>query len=442
MHTETPYFRSFEDLSRHLDERGFFRIEPGLERISMALSRFGLENPPFFMAQVVGTNGKGSTSTFLASIARAHGLKTGLYTSPHFVSIRERVRINGAMLSEDEWVALGNEAVSACPDLTYFEFTTAVAVLAFQKAGVDLAVMEAGLGGSWDATTAIRSDMNLFAPIDIDHAGVLGTTIHDIARDKAGAIREKTPVFTAKQSPEAEAELRAASSARHAPFHITGGMDDLPEAIRNGSARLGIDGSYQGGNAALALNAWRYAAERLHVPANPEAELRGLTTAFIPGRLQFIPARAQSGLPAMLLDGAHNPHGLAGLGKTLAEQEIAPCAVIFSCLADKDVSSIIPHLRIMATGPLFIPPIEDNPRAMNPEDLARAIGGGAHAVASLSEALEQAAAVYAERFGTSGDEALTDAKLHPVLFCGSLYLLGQFFSMYPAYLEQRTFEEV
>lgn len=429
MHTDTPHFRTFEDLSRHLDERGFFRIEPGLERIETALSRFGLANPRFFMAQVIGTNGKGSTSTFLASLARAHGLKTGLYTSPHFVSIRERVRINGAMLSEDEWVSLGNQAVAACPDLTYFEFTTAVAALAFQKAGVDLAVMEAGLGGSWDATTAIRSDMTLFAPIDIDHAAVLGPTVSAIAKDKAGAIREKTPVFSAKQTPDAEKELRAAAGTRNAPIHITGGMDELPEAIRSGAARLGIDGSYQSGNAVLALNAWRYAAEQLHVPVTADAELRGLTTAFIPGRFHYIPPSAQTGLPGLLLDGAHNPHGLAGLGKTLAEQEIAPCAVIFSCLADKDVSSIIPHLRVMATGPLFIPPIEDNPRAMDPAELARVLGTGAHAVASLGEALERATAVCAERLDGS------NGRRNPVLLCGSLYLLGQFFSMYPAYLE-------
>lgn len=424
----TPHFITFDDLTRHLDARGFFRIEPGLERIRQAFGRFGLESPPFYVIQVVGTNGKGSTSTFLESLARAHGLRTGLYTSPHFVSIRERVRVNHAMLDESEWVALGNKAVSSCPDMTYFEFTTAVAALAFQKAKVDIAIMEAGLGGSWDATTAMRADITVFTPIDIDHASVLGNTIRAIAKDKAGAIRPETQIFSARQTPEAEDVLQTAAREKRAPLAVSPGFPALPEAVRKGETRLGIGGAYQGTNAGLALDAWRHAARALHVPEDERSVLRGLADAFIPGRFQNIPAGEN--MPPLLLDGAHNPHGLAALGRSLAEQGISPGAVIFSCLADKDVETIIAHLRVLSTGPMFVPPIEDNPRAMDPHILARAIGNGATASPSLEEALRLAGAYTRERLA-----GMADVSKNPVLLCGSLYLLGQFYALHPEYLD-------
>lgn len=428
MHDTRPTFTSFDELSRHLEERGFFRIEPGLDRIISVLEHFGRDFR-FTTVQVLGTNGKGSTSTFLASLAGKHGLSVGLYTSPHFVTIRERVRIDGAMLSEEEWVSYGNMALEACPDLTYFEFTTAVAVLAFARKGVDLAVLEAGLGGSWDATTAVPVDCTVFTPIDMDHAAVLGPTVRDIARDKAGAVRPQTPVFSAPQSPEAKEEISAAAGTKKAPLVFVEGPGALPPAIQAGEQQLGIGGSYQMGNAALALAAWEYLAKTLGAKSADEKLTAALTSAFIPGRFQAIAANDATRLPAMLLDGAHNPHGLAGLGKALAEQKIAPAAVIFSCLADKDIESIVPHLRVLATGPVFIPPIEDNPRAMDPRILAEKLGGGALAVPSLQVALSHAAAAAKDRLGEEASAG------NPVLLCGSLYLLGQFFALYPQYLE-------
>ena len=164
-------------------------MRPGLDRMRAALDRLALRRPPCCVVQIVGTNGKGSTSTMLAALAQAHGLRVGLHTSPHFLSPRERVRLDGAMLPEERWLELANILMQrGGDDLSYFEFVTCLAVMAFAEA--DIAVMETGLGGSYDATTALEADLVVFTPIDLDHQSVLGPFLKDIAADKAGATRE------------------------------------------------------------------------------------------------------------------------------------------------------------------------------------------------------------------------------------------------------------
>ena len=196
-------FHSFDDVQDHLDALGLFHMDFGLDRMRNALDALGLLTPPFVTVQIVGTNGKGSTSTFLSCVARAHGLKVGLYTSPHFVTPRERIRINGTMLPADRWPVLADRVMEAAPNLTYFEFLTALGLLAFAEAGVDLVVMEAGLGGHYDATTAMPVQAVCFTPIGMDHEKILGPTLTDIASDKSQAMRPGVPAFTAPQEAEA-----------------------------------------------------------------------------------------------------------------------------------------------------------------------------------------------------------------------------------------------
>ena len=191
------HFTTIDQIWEHLDGLGFFHMDLSLTRMETALSRLGLSRPPFVVAQIVGTNGKGSTSAFLDSLSRAHGCRTGLYTSPHFLSPCERIRIDGVPLQEDLWPELATEVYAARPDLTYFEFLTVLAILAFARQGVQLAVMEAGLGGAHDATTALASDLTCFAPVAMDHAAILGPTLRDIALEKCGAIRPRVPVVSA-----------------------------------------------------------------------------------------------------------------------------------------------------------------------------------------------------------------------------------------------------
>ena len=172
-----------------------------------------------------------------------------------------------------------------------------------RRQGVQLAVMEAGLGGAHDATTALASDLTCFAPVAMDHAAILGPTLRDIALDKCGAIRPRVPVVSAPQFPAAEEVLRRQAERLAAPLHI---VEPLP-----GNMPLGLAGPHQRINAAVALHAWQALAPRLHVTPRPDAVARGLARAFVPGHLQSVPATDQH--PPLLLDGAHNAHGMAAL---------------------------------------------------------------------------------------------------------------------------------
>ena len=454
---QTPFFADFAALSSYLDELGLFRMTPGLERITAMLERLGLHRPPFVVVQVVGTNGKGSTSTMLASLGRAHGLCVGLHTSPHFLTPRERVRVNDALLSENAWVDLANTLMQfGGKELSYFEFVTVLAVQAFAEAGADLAVMETGLGGSWDATTALAADIVVLTPFDLDHQAVLGPTLADIAADKAGAIRRGKPVTSAPQRPEAWAEITRAAQEKNAPLHEVAAGFPLPPTLGSEQFPMRLPGEHQFENARVALASWRQLlGSHIFSPSAGDAiaaaqstknaeerEATALASAWLPGRMQRVPALApvsssfvpcSLGWPPLLLDGAHNRHGLAALGLALARAEIAPAAVIFACLIDKDPVHILPHLRALATGPVFVPPIHHNPRAIPPEELAAIIGVNAVPTASLQEAIILAAEHMADRL----PEAFAGMRpQNPLLICGSLYLLGEFYALRPDCLEK------
>lgn len=439
------HFASFAELAAHLDKLGLFRMRPELGKLREVLGRLALPKP-LAVAQVAGTNGKGSTATFLAALAQAHGLRTGLFTSPHFVSFRERIRIDGAPVSEAAVLAPANAVMAAGGEtLTYFEFVTALAAYIFSSrvsasgadplAPVDVAIMETGLGGAWDAVTALPVDALAYTPIGLDHCRVLGDTVTAIATDKAGAIRDGKPVFSAAQPDDALAALKNIAAERGSSFSLAGERESLPDPIRSGAVPLGLAGEHQYTNAGLALAVWRHLARENGWNTSAEMESRALATAFIPGRLQYVPASAVHGHPALLLDGAHNGHGMAALGKNLAAKGIAPAAVIFACLEDKNPAEMAAHLRVLATGPVFVPPIQGNPRALDPEHLARAIGLAAVPATSMADALARAREHVAAYMP---EEAAAHPERHPVLICGSLYMLGDFFALRPDCLEPPT----
>lgn len=495
-------FSYWNSLEKYLDELGLFRMKPGQERINAALEVLRLKRPPFLLAQGVGTNGKGSTCAFLASLAREHGFVCGLHTSPHFLSVRERIRLlssddtadqpgcsrGGRMFSEADWLDGANRIMEHGGEaLTYFELITVLAVQLFTQAGVDLAVMETGLGGRFDATTALDADLVFFTPIDLDHAEVLGPTLGDIARDKAGAMRSDVPAISAAQKPEVRRELEATAASLGVELTFSEGPKILPEALQLKTAQpipgqrhthpahpdhpdhpdherhaheppaprarlpLGLAGRHQYVNASLALQAWRalYPALRARKPftsppadqldpmeVNEDNEVMGLTQAWLPGRLQFIEASAPGqrlSHPPLLLDGAHNPHGMAALGHSLALLGIAPPVTIFSCLADKQPEKLVPHLRVLSAGLIIVPQIQNHPRAMDAQKLAELIGRPAIAVENLAQALHLAHESIMERLPEIAEQSIHECK-YPLLVCGSLYLLGEFYQLYPEYL--------
>ena len=410
-------FQSAPGFARYLDSLGFFHMDLGLGRMKQALQALGLSRPPCCVVQVAGTNGKGSTASFLASLLEASGIRTGLYTSPHFVSPSERILIHGRRIPEDGglWLEAAREAWQACPELTYFEILTVMALFAFRASGVQAAVLEAGLGARWDATSAAPADAVCLAPMALDHTAVLGPTIREIAMDKACAIRSRAPVFSSPQPPEAADVLAERARAFQAPLVFTRPLP--PEA------KLGLAGAHQRVNAATALACARKVLDMLGVQASGASLARGLASAFIPGRLQSVPQTA--GHPAFLLDGAHNPHGMASLAAFLGQGGVRPRAAVFSCLRDKDWRTALGMLAKALPDVPFLVPAMHNERAEDPEAVLQVLRDCGCREASAFPGLEEALAKAAAAPGGG-----------PVLVTGSLYLLADFFAIHPEALER------
>jgi dihydrofolate synthase/folylpolyglutamate synthase len=417
-----------------LDALGLFHMDLTLARVEAFLARRG--QPRYPVLHVVGTNGKGSTATILAELLSAHGLRAGLSTSPHFVSVRERVRVDGALLPEEAWGRLGARVFEQASGLglTYFEVLTALSLALFDEAGVDVAVMEAGLGGRFDATNVLNPALTVFTPIGMDHMNVLGPTLEDIARDKAGAMRPGGVAVSAGQDARAAAVLE--QTARDAGCGLIDAQAVLyyhrdQARLNPGPAgkrfvrgmtglELGLAGQHQEDNARTALAAFHVWASRLRLPVSEDACRVALARAFVPGRMQCV--ADAPGLPARLvLDGGHNAHGLDALARALDSAGIRPGAVVFGCMADKPLAEMLPLVRGLTDGPIHVAGFTDNPRAASPADLAAQLGGGAKPFADVHAALAPLA-----------------GEPNPVLVCGSLYLLGEFYTTHPWLLEREA----
>ena len=358
---------------------------------------------------IAGTKGKGSTAAILESLARAGGARTGLYTQPHLNSYRERVRLDGDPLGADRFAALV-ERLRACVarlrarapeagDPTTFELTTVLALLAFAEAAVDLAILEVGLGGRLDATNAVEPVLSVITPIGLDHTQILGGTIAEIAREKAGIIRPAGRVVSALQRPAARAVIVDRCRALGADYRFvrplpSGGRADpsgQPVRARVGRTpavvRLALLGAHQRQNAAVAL-----AVARALVPGRaglaPDAVREGLARARVPGRVEILP-----GSPTFVLDAAHNVDSAAALARTLRELELGrPCWLVLGLLGDKDAAAIIRALVPGADGLVVSAPA--TPRALPAEALAeacrRAGAARVESAASIGEGLERA----------------------------------------------------
>jgi dihydrofolate synthase/folylpolyglutamate synthase len=411
---------TFAEFSAYLDRLGLFHMDLTLDRVREFARRAGLGRPPFAVAHVLGTNGKGSTSTFLESIAREHGLKTGLYTSPHFLSFRERIKVGGRMLPEERWVCLANRAMSISGDLglTYFELLTCMAVLAFAEDGVELAVMEAGLGGRYDAVSAFETDLTLFTPIGMDHMHILGNTLEEIAADKADAMPQREGgglAVTGWQEPEALVVLRSVAERKAARLLLADWLAVLPDGLR-----LNLPGPHQRQNALLALAGWRLITTALGREPDALAEARGLERAFIPGRLQHCPG--VSGVsPDLLLDGAHNEPGLRALLVAVEELHPRPVALLFSCLKDKDLLAMAPLAARLTDGPILVTGLPGCERSRDPVEMGTIFADLGRETRAFPD--PEAALAGAATFNG------------PVLACGSLYLLAALYTKRPECLE-------
>ena len=372
-----------EAVARILALRGGERVgmRPGLERIEAMLDAIGRPEQAFTIAQVGGTNGKGSISAMLAAVLQAAGRRVGLYTSPHLAHYRERIRVDGRPISEADFVdgvdALGTLITRL--DLTVFEAGTALALDHFCRERVDVAVLEVGLGGRLDATTVGKPRVVVLGPIDYDHQHELGDTLTLIAAEKAAIIRSGV-AFSARQDPEAEAVILRRAAETGVPLLLEGrDLRVTPLGFTLETQRLdlggpdwrlpdvacGLLGVYQPGNALLAAAAAR------ELGADEAAIRAGLRGARWPGRFQIFRRD-----PLVILDGAHNPAGARALAASLrAYFPGRPVTFVIGVLADKDAGGILAALRPLAARVIFT--AAANPRAATPEALRTLLPAGA-----------------------------------------------------------------
>ena len=398
-----------------LFEQQRFGIKPGLSRVERLLARCGAPHERFKSVLITGTNGKGSTAAVTAGILTAAGIRTGLFTSPHLSYFNERFQLNMTPLNEhlirDTITQL--KPVAEQEGATFFEILTVLACLLFAKQNVDIAVMEVGMGGRYDATNVLTPIASVITSVGLDHTAILGDSVSAIALDKAGIMRPNVPAYTAAQD-EALSVIKQEAARTGSPLHVmnetmhvtshapTWNGSDLHVQLAHTSYDLHtpLIGKHQHNNVALAVAV----ANQLKLSTN--AIQTGVRTTRWPGRLELLSYRERR----VLLDGAHNPAAAQALVETLVALNAGHLTVILGVSADKDVAGIWQQLAPVV-GALVVTQAQLNPRALAPEALREHTRADAMVTHSLPEALACALDM--------------TAKNDVILVVGSLYLIGE-----------------
>jgi dihydrofolate synthase/folylpolyglutamate synthase len=413
-----------------LATREFFGIKLGLDTMRTLVEALGHPERAGVAVIVAGTNGKGSVTAMVSRALHAAGLRVGRYTSPHLVHLRERFAVDDADVSDTQLdAALGavfdaEDALLARDALagpaTYFELTTAAAFVLFQQAGVEVSVIEVGLGGRHDATNVVGAPFAAITSIDLDHMAQLGDTIPLIAAEKAGVIMPGATVISGVTGDEAARVIAEVCATQHARLIRAGDdvtVDAAAEAgetifglttpVRTyGPMRLALRGAHQVSNALVAVRLLE-ALEAAGIGGGRQAIESGLTDAAWPGRLErrVLP----NGLP-IVLDGAHNPAGATALAAWLRTAGHTSVTLVTACMRDKDVDGLLAPLLPLASR--VVATAVDFPRAMPPEALAARI-----AILEPGRPVETAATPAAAM-------AIASEGRAPVVVAGSLFLVG------------------
>ncbi len=333
-----------------------FRLELG--PLSEACHILRRPQDAFQTVHISGTNGKGSTAAFLERILRSSGYRVGLLTSPHLIDVRERIRINGEMLDRDRFVEVITQLRDELPDermLSYFEIITLASFIVFRDQGVDVAVIETGLGGRLDATNVVSPKVAVITPISEDHTHHLGRTLTEIAREKSGIIKRGVPTVVAYQPPDVMEVIRRTCNDVGSPLCLA-----TPDEI---ASPLGLAGEHQRQNAACAV-------EAAHLLGQSGMHIEGIEAALAatqwPGRLETVQLK-----PHVILDAAHNVAGAESLATYVRKEfQREKAVLLLGVLADKDVAGIIRPLA-----PLFREVVcveAPSNRTASPKDLAAA----------------------------------------------------------------------
>ena len=412
------------------------KIEPSLDRIRTLLDYLGNPQETFRSIHLAGTNGKTSTSRMIDSLLRSFGIRTGRYTSPHLEDIRERITIDGDLITPEYFIYTYDDikpyvdlvdANSEHP-LSYFEVLTAMAYAAFADAPIDVGVIECGVGGAWDATNVINSDVAVMTPIGLDHQEYLGNTIAEIAHTKAGIFREGKPSVLAHQTREA-AEVLIRESAKSESIPLREGLDFalLRRDVAVGGQLLSIQGlggtyddiflplygRHQASNAALALVAVEAflggGAQQLDINAVRD----GFAQASSPGRLEVMRRN-----PTVIIDAAHNHHGALALREALSEEfAFDRIIAIVAILGDKDVLSFLNELVDIVDEVIVTE--NTSPRAMPTEELYKI------AIDIFENEQVSSASSIARAIELAIDKASHPTQSIGILVTGSVITVGQ-----------------
>ena len=392
----------YDQALKYIEGVSYLGVKPGLERVSALLGRLGHTERKTRFVHVAGTNGKGSTSVMTASALSACGYKTGLYTSPHLARVNERMRLDGAEIPDGEFARVVSALASAAEGLaepcTEFELLTAAALLWFAEAGADIAVLEVGMGGRFDATNVIpRSECAVITNIGLDHTAVLGDTVEAIAAEKAGIFKGGRAVsYEQPESVAAVLRSAAAKTGTELTFADFSKIEPLSDSVEGQRFRfegeeysIRLLGAHQLKNAAVALTALdTLRRSGWDLPA--EGVRKGLAAAVWPARFELV-ERA----PLFVVDGGHNPQCVAATAEAIRRyMPGGHCVILMGVLADKNWSAMIDILADVAEG--FVCAAPDSPRALPAADLgAELLRRGLHAevCSSVPEAVEAAKAL-------------------------------------------------
>ena len=419
---------SLEQAREYVAGLEMFGMRLGLDRVRALAARLGDPQKSYRTVHVVGTNGKSSTARFISSILQEHGLRVGTYVSPHLVSLAERQLVDGVASTDEEFYALVAKIMPVAEEveagfkkgevLTQFEVLTVAAYLRFKESKVDVAVVEAGLGGRWDATSIIESDVQVITSVALEHTEHLGETTLAILEEKAAVIPEGGVVVAGTLDNDVAARLRAICAERGAGLHALGEEISLLADVRQDSfdvfgvyglytnLRLSVLGNYQRSNAAVAIG-----AAELFVGAELDAAKtrKGLLRTAVPGRLEVI-----SEQPFCVLDGAHNPAGMAemlrSLDPLLARRRLL---AVVSILRDKGALEMLRDLAPRCD--IVFVTQNSNPRSYPAEELAAILEGLDDAPEVFVDPDPESAVRSAFKLATSNQV---------VIVTGSLYLIS------------------
>ncbi len=418
---------TYAEALKFIESTEKFGIKPGLDAIKRLLSKLGNPQNDLKVIHIAGTNGKGSTASYIKSILMHQGYRVGFYTSPSLFALEERIQIDNGLIDQEDFAAVVADVKKAVDLLveqghdpnTEFEIFTAMALLYFKQKTVDFVVLEVGLGGRLDATNVVDKPLvTVITPIALDHVNILGDTLAKVAFEKGGIIKENVPVIVHPQKIEAFEVLKRLAEEKSAKL-ITAPVDliEVDKVSLGGTVfdlgsqtyEISMIGKHQAQNAVVAMTAIQTLKREHDIAVSDESVLAGLKTTKWPCRLEVMQSK-----PKIILDGAHNPHGARALARALSE--IVPGGqkpvVLIGMLSDKDVDEVLeimkPYLgKVVVTEP-------HNDRKISANDLCgklKAIGIDALIETDVSVALKTAV-------------KLTESSDLLLVF-GSFYLVGQ-----------------